>query len=98
MKYVGDALEGSLNPLIGIATWGKITQNEELVNKPNVQNEYTVRSSFYESGAFLDHNHSHFLLVDSGLSKFGGEIKWRSDFEKEIINSAKTGIYINNIC
>ena len=93
MKYVGDALEGTRNTLIGIATWGIITQNECLINNEERFNEYTVRSSFYNTGAYLDHNHSHFLLVDSGLSKFGGEIKWRSDFEKKIIVDGTTGNY-----
>ena len=88
MKYVGDALEGYKNPRIGIATWGKIIQNDHLINKEDDHiKEYTVRSSFYGPGAYLDHNHTHFLLVDSGLSQFGDEIKWRSDFEKEIINN-----------
>jgi len=31
----------------------------------------------------LDPNHSHFILVDDGSrNTFGGEIKWRADFEK----------------
>ena len=91
MKYVGEALEGYKNPRIGIATWGKITQNECLINSNDHTKEYTVRSSFYEPGAYLDHNHSHFLLVDSGLSQFGGEIEWRSAFEREIINNKTIG-------
>ena len=31
----------------------------------------------------LDPNHSHFILIDDGSrDTFGGEIKWRADFEK----------------
>ena len=33
----------------------------------------------------LDQNHTHFLLVDSGLDgKFGGEIRFRAAFEKAL--------------
>ena len=91
MKYVGEALEGYKNPRIGIATWGKITQNECLINTEGHIKQYTVRSSFLESGAYLDHNHTHFLLVDSGLAKLGGEVEWRSDFERQIINKKMIG-------
>lgn len=37
--------------------------------------------------AFLDPNHTHFLLVDNArLNKFGGEIEFRGELEKAIVN------------
>lgn len=42
--------------------------------------------------AFLDPNHSHFLLVDdSRLNKFGGEISFRTELESEIAKGAGSG-------
>ena len=42
-----------------------------------------------ESGAFLDNNHSHFLLVDDGSEgKYGVEIPFRGSLEKYIMSKA----------
>lgn len=44
-------------------------------------------------GAALDHNHTHFLLVDDGTEgKYGGEIEFRSHLESYISNKVETGV------
>lgn len=41
----------------------------------------------------LDPNHSHFILVDDGSrDKFGGEIKWRAEFEKFLMEHVLSGM------
>lgn len=41
----------------------------------------------------LDHNHTHFLLLDNGTEgKFGQEIKFRSLLEDFISNRVETGV------
>ena len=39
----------------------------------------------------LDHNHTHFILVDDGSDKYGGEIKFRADLEAEISGTISCG-------
>ena len=46
--------------------------------------------------AALDHNHSHFILVDNGTkSKFGAEIKFRAGLEHFISDKMETGVARN---
>ena len=41
----------------------------------------------------LDHNHTHFLLVDDGTEgKYGVEIEFRSKLEKYISEEVETGV------
>lgn len=41
----------------------------------------------------LDHNHTHFLLVDDGTEGiFGGEIEFRSHLESYISEKVETGV------
>ena len=41
----------------------------------------------------LDHNHTHFLLVDNGTEKiYGTEIKFRSKIESYISSKGSTGV------
>jgi hypothetical protein len=55
----------------------------EIKNRKN--KDQSVKSQY------LDPNHTHFLLIDnSQLNKFGGEIKFRSRFEKEMFNGDST--------
>lgn len=41
----------------------------------------------------LDHNHTHFILVDDGTEgKFGGEIEFRTLFERYVSEKVETGV------
>ncbi|XP_066935830.1 transient receptor potential cation channel subfamily M member-like 2 [Clytia hemisphaerica] len=90
MKHVGEALQGATKCLIGIATYGIVTNKDHLLeserNHFGGKFKYNVASSLVEQGAFLDHNHTHFLLVDNGTTgKFGVEIPFRSALEEYIV-------------
>lgn len=56
--------------------------------------QYTMEDLHSCSEKFtpLDHNHTHFLLVDDGTEgKYGGEIEFRSRLESYISTKVKTG-------
>lgn len=94
MKHVGEALQGASKACIGIATWGIVSSRDKLIgsnlNPVGGKFSYNVASSLVEKGAFLDHNHTHFLLADDGSSgKYGVEISVRSEFEKYVMNSVQ---------
>ena len=104
MKHVGDALQGQSKTLIGIAAWGIVSNKEMLVQSANIplggKFRYKVESSLVQKGAYLDHNRTHFLLINDGSEgKFGVEIPFRSNFEKLImegtINKDSGGNIIN---
>lgn len=97
MKYVGEAIAGaSLDPnqklvVLGISNWGSLANKEQLIrnDKKQLFVEYNVSSSNSNSktNAFLDKNHSHFVLVDNGqLNVFGGEVEFRAKLEREIVD------------
>ena len=93
MKHVGEALQGQSKTLIGIATWGIVSNKEMLVRTADIplggKFPYNVESSLVQKGAYLDHNHTHFLLIHDGSEgKFGVEIPFRSKFEKYIMESS----------
>ena len=56
------------------------------------------------SGALLDSNHSHFLLVDNGTEdKYGVEIDLRSRFEEAVMkvktdSRSSAGVSDHNAC
>ena len=98
MKYVGDALHGSNRPCIGIATWGYISGRESLEPTEEISSggvfPYYVDSWLCTTGAYLDYNHTHFILVDDGTTaKPGGEIEFRAKLE-EYIMAESQGTYI----
>ena len=104
MKHVGDALQGQSKTLIGIAAWGIVSNKEMLVQSAKIplggKFPYKVESSLVQKGAYLDHNHTHFLLINDGSEgKFGVEIQFRSEFEKFIMqgttNKDLGGNFIN---
>ena len=44
-------------------------------------------------GVPLDHNHTHFLMVDDGTEgKFGGEIEFRARLERYVSEKVETGV------
>ncbi len=52
-------------------------------DKTNKEQELKSNSKYKQSA--LDHNHTHFILVDNSiLNKFGGEVKLRGLLQKEI--------------
>ncbi|XP_074649507.1 transient receptor potential cation channel subfamily M member-like 2 isoform X2 [Tubulanus polymorphus] len=97
MKYVGEAIQEhslmtggtDIVTCIGICTWGAVDNKAALIgekgqglfpasyNIDDLQNErHTCR---------LDHNHTHFILVDDGTEKqYGREIEFRAAFERAI--------------
>ncbi|XP_022086912.1 transient receptor potential cation channel subfamily M member 3-like isoform X2 [Acanthaster planci] len=97
MKHVGKALrEHTLRSrhkinAIGVVSWGIVDGNTELEDKRNRQHarvkHYRMTSSLESSGASLDPNHTHFILVDNGtVGKYGVEITLRSSLEKLVSN------------
>lgn len=98
MKYVGEAIAGaSLDPnrklvVLGISNWGSLANKEQLVINDSEKTfvEYKVSSAKSQANAFLDMNHSHFVLVDNGqLNVFGGEVEFRAKLEREIADYKK---------
>lgn len=110
MKYVGKALQSSSNlhvnnrtdvhniVCIGIATWGIVSHRKRLTNSFGETIDYHMTSSLEMTGACLDNNHTHFLLVDSGfINKYGGEIAFRGRLEKcirQIEDKSKMFVFI----
>ncbi|KAL5247829.1 hypothetical protein ACHWQZ_G019650 [Mnemiopsis leidyi] len=99
MKYVGEAVRsysGSNVTAIGIATWG-IIKNKENLLKPTKKKEkkklvfdYPTKAPTAPSEAYMDPNHSHFLLVDDGTQhKYGVEIAMRGAVEAAICEHYK---------
>ena len=96
MKHVGEALQGQSKTLIGIATWGIVSDKESLVQSKEIplggRFPYIVKSSLDQKGACLDHNHTHFLLIHDGSEgDFQSEIPFRSEFEKFIMENSSGG-------
>lgn len=92
MQLVGEALEGTKSTCIGISTYGIVTNRQHLqhlqYDELGGKCPYRVSSSLVEKGAYLDHNHTHHLMVDDGSENhFGREINFRSQFEKYISDS-----------
>ena len=89
MKHVGEALQGAKNPCIGISTWGIVTNKADLIDSAGEigrTHNYQVACTLLEDGAFLDHNHTHHLLVDDGSNdEYGKEISLRSKIEEYIM-------------
>ncbi|KAL8572120.1 hypothetical protein ACOMHN_052917 [Nucella lapillus] len=106
MKHVGEAVrdygltaEGRVI-CIGITPWGCVQSRERLKCKPDTERgmrpaSYPVKGKQEDSEAYLDPNHTHFILVDNGTRhRFATEIKFRARLEKEIsmaANAANTG-------
>ena len=106
MKLVGDAIaesviDTSCIDVLGIATWGIVADRDKLekeekngsnsqLSDNNIAVDYRPDNS-EENGVLFDSNHSHFILVDNGsVGKYGVEIKFRSDLENELRNSASS--------
>jgi hypothetical protein len=83
---------------LGIATWG-IIKNRSLLTTESRGGKYGKNAAQYDikkkneddRDAYLDPNHTHFLLVDDGTeSKYGGEIAFRAQLESRLASGGKT--------
>ncbi|XP_050394392.2 transient receptor potential cation channel subfamily M member 2 [Patella vulgata] len=107
MEFVGEAVRDHIfstgNPeqnrvvALGIASWGVISNNFALDgegDKGIFPAVYSVQDvDDYDKRIPLDHNHTHFLLVDNGTEgKYGGEIKFRTRLESFISQKVETGV------
>uniref|UniRef100_A0A8C6UEA6 Transient receptor potential cation channel, subfamily M, member 2 n=1 Tax=Neogobius melanostomus TaxID=47308 RepID=A0A8C6UEA6_9GOBI len=112
MKHVGQAvrsyaLSSSLNGhivAIGVATWGIIHNRHTLVNpEGSFPAHYDADAKGQGHLSCLDHNHTHFLLVDNGThGQYGVEIELRALLEKcisgkKLANQA-SGVTIPVVC
>lgn len=88
-RQVGDALlldsqRSGRVVSIGIAPWGIIENNHELIGH-NRDVPYHSISSPRSKLAVLNNRHTYFLLVDNGTSgRYGAEIELRKKLEKYI--------------
>ncbi|KAH3872329.1 hypothetical protein DPMN_035544, partial [Dreissena polymorpha] len=104
MQFVGEAVQDQIitrikgeNKVvaIGIATWGCIANREALDGDKSglFPAHYLDVSEVQGRDIPLDHNHTHFLLVDDGTEgKFGAEITFRSEFERYVSAKVETGV------
>ncbi|XP_078085377.1 transient receptor potential cation channel subfamily M member 2 [Mustelus asterias] len=113
MKHVGEAVRHCKMTsrskereivAIGIASWGIVHNRESLVGG---EGKYPVDYYMDEANqgrlSCLDHNHTHFILVDDGThGKYGVEITLRTQLEKYIskqrMGTEDGGIDIPIVC
>ncbi|XP_048256759.1 transient receptor potential cation channel subfamily M member 2-like isoform X1 [Haliotis rufescens] len=108
MEFVGEAVQDYTaaigNPehnkvvALGIATWGVVANNFALDGEGDeglFPATYAVEDveATGSGSTSLDHNHTHFILVDDGTSgKYGAEIKFRTKLESFISRKVETGV------
>uniref|UniRef100_A0A7N6BK31 Transient receptor potential cation channel, subfamily M, member 3 n=1 Tax=Anabas testudineus TaxID=64144 RepID=A0A7N6BK31_ANATE len=90
IRHVGDALKDHASKsrgkicTIGIAPWGIVENQEDLVGK-DVVRPYQTMSNPMSKLTVLNSLHSHFILADNGtMGKYGAEVKLRRQLEKHI--------------
>uniref|UniRef100_A0A665X6V3 Transient receptor potential cation channel, subfamily M, member 3 n=1 Tax=Echeneis naucrates TaxID=173247 RepID=A0A665X6V3_ECHNA len=90
IRHVGDALKDHASKsrgkicTIGIAPWGIVENQEDLVGK-DVVRPYQTMSNPMSKLTVLNSLHSHFILADNGTTgKYGAEVKLRRQLEKHI--------------
>jgi hypothetical protein len=90
-EFVGEAFEefgeGKQVPLIGIMPWGKISGTDQLEHKSWRNNSAQYRKVTKEHT--IGHNHSHFILVDSGREHWADEDPLRIKLEEAIIHPSR---------
>lgn len=107
MQFVGEAVRDHLITLgsndnnivaLGMATWGCIA-NREALDGDGDQGLFPATYSLEEVTEVkgrdvpLDHNHTHFILVDDGTEGiFGAEIEFRTTFERYVSEKVETGV------
>nr|XP_014347481.1 PREDICTED: transient receptor potential cation channel subfamily M member 3 [Latimeria chalumnae] len=90
IRHVGDALKDHASKsrgkicTIGIAPWGIVENQEDLIGK-DVVRPYQTMSNPLSKLTVLNSMHSHFILADNGTTgKYGAEVKLRRQLEKHI--------------
>ncbi|KAM9446242.1 transient receptor potential cation channel subfamily M member 3 isoform 2-T2 [Clarias gariepinus] len=90
IRHVGDSLKDHASKsrgkicTIGIAPWGIVENQEDLVGK-DVVRPYQTMSNPMSKLTVLNSLHSHFILADNGTTgKYGAEVKLRRQLEKHI--------------
>ncbi|XP_013868010.1 transient receptor potential cation channel subfamily M member 3 isoform X12 [Austrofundulus limnaeus] len=90
IRHVGDALKDHASKsrgkicTIGIAPWGIVENQEDLVGK-DVVRPYQTMSNPMSKLTVLNSLHSHFILADNGTTgKYGAEVRLRRQLEKHI--------------
>ncbi|NWH39335.1 TRPM3 protein, partial [Chloropsis hardwickii] len=90
IRHVGDALKDHASKsrgkicTIGIAPWGIVENQEDLIGK-DVVRPYQTMSNPISKLTVLNSMHSHFILADNGTTgKYGAEVKLRRHLEKHI--------------
>nr|KAF6332271.1 transient receptor potential cation channel subfamily M member 3 [Pipistrellus kuhlii] len=90
IRHVGDALKDHASKsrgkicTIGIAPWGIVENQEDLVGR-DVVRPYQTMSNPMSKLTVLNSMHSHFILADNGTTgKYGAEVKLRRQLEKHI--------------
>ncbi|KAM6965101.1 transient receptor potential cation channel subfamily M member 3 isoform 6-T6 [Aplochiton taeniatus] len=90
IRHVGDALKDHASKsrgkicTIGIAPWGIVENQEDLVGK-DVVRPYQTMSNPLSKLTVLNSLHSHFILADNGTTgKYGAEVRLRRQLEKHI--------------
>eukprot|EP00004_Rigifila_ramosa_P001681 TRINITY_DN11674_c0_g1_i3.p1 TRINITY_DN11674_c0_g1~~TRINITY_DN11674_c0_g1_i3.p1 ORF type:complete len:1459 (+),score=322.92 TRINITY_DN11674_c0_g1_i3:452-4378(+) len=97
MQSVGEAVEGTMIPALGVVTWGAIRNRNSLV-VPHGQQEETICDYVSTVGhqkcqnekdmaAELDPNHTQFVLVDDGIGGYGAEIELRGTLEAKLVEA-----------
>lgn len=109
MKLVGEALRDvsqldstcteynrvSRVMCIGIAPWGVIPNRQQLTCKNKSPRKLKLNAKFQRTN-FLDHNHTHFLLVDNGsIGDFNAEVDFRNDLENFIMGNIRERVLSN---
>ncbi|XP_033755589.1 transient receptor potential cation channel subfamily M member-like 2 isoform X2 [Pecten maximus] len=75
---------------LGVPLWGIIANRDALDedengNFPAIYSKQGLEAEKGKRTVPLDHNHTHFVIVDDGSrEKFGGEIEFRANLEKTI--------------
>ncbi|KAL5018231.1 hypothetical protein ScPMuIL_003953 [Solemya velum] len=111
MEFVGEAVRDHILTAgnqdknvvaIGVATWGIVANRVELDGDEDTglfPAVYALEDVYVQAGKKdvpLDHNHTHFMLVDDGTeNKFGKEISFRAELENFISSKVETGVAEN---
>jgi len=84
-QFVGDAVRrlDSDVTCIGVATYLKINHHE-ILNGGSV--DYSPKKPNDNNGASLNPDHTHFVLVESGVNDWWEELQFRSDLEEFVSN------------
>ena len=99
-KTVGKALQFVSKSCIGIVPWGTVSNNNQFVakDKSTLGQTITYKSKKGNKREIcLDHNHTHFIMVDDGTTKANAEIPFRLNFEAYLSMGMK-GIPLGKFC